>query len=164
MTSRTFQQHGQAYGTQQTTINVVLDGVSIYSGPVNTVNAPLPSLPDPSYQVDNVLYSFERDTTFSGTAELSIEVNGSPLLLCQTLANYPVDQPGQADIFTKFYSYKEGEDMISDPFSNERIDSVAMSRSHDPLGQWWWTIMPGSTFAATINIQPSAPPPPPPSQ
>jgi hypothetical protein len=164
MTTRTFKQHAKGFGAATTNITVVLDGQEIFSGPVATENAPLPALPDPSVVIDNVIFTWENDTTFSGQSILEISVSESPLLLADTVANYLTDAPEFADQYTGFYSYQDDEIMVTDPFINEQIDGIPVSRNDDPTlsGQWWWVIMPGSTFTCTVNISASLPPPPPP--
>jgi len=163
MTTRTFRQHAQGFGAATTNITVKLDGQEIFSGPVVTENAPLPVLPNPAFSVANEAFTWEKDTAFSGTMALEISVSGSPLLLANTVANYPTDAPEFAGDFMGFYSYQDGETLISDPFSDEQIDGISVSRNEDPSlsGQWWWTIMPGSTFTCTVSVAPSLIPPPP---
>ena len=160
MTTRIFQQHARGYGAAPTNITVTLDGQEIFSGPILTENSPLPVLPDPDINITNEIFTWEKDSTFSGTMELAITVSGSPLLLADTLANYPTNSPEYADQFVGFYSYVDGGTEYSDPFTNEQIDGIPVSRIADPAlsGQWWWKIMPGSVFTATININASVQP------
>jgi hypothetical protein len=161
MTTRTFRQHAQGFGAATTNITVTLNGQEIFSGPVATENAPLPVLPDPAVVIDNVIFTWENDTTFSGPATLEISVSGSPLLLADTVANYPTDAPEFSDQYLGFYSYQDSDVTVTDPFANEQIDGIPVARveGSDLTGQWWWTIMPGSTFTATVNIAASLPPP-----
>ena len=164
MSTRTFKQFAKAFGATPANIVVRLDGQEIFSGAVETENTPLPSLPDLSLAIDNLAFSWEKDTSFSGTAALEITVNGSPLLLANTQANYLVDDADHANVYNEFY-YEEIDGVrYSDPFTDERIDGISVARVEDPAlsGQWWWKIMPGSTFSAIVNIQASLPPPPPP--
>ena len=163
MSIRTFKQLGQAYGPIPATIVAKIDGVEVFSGEILTVNQPLPSLPSESPDVTNALFSWTKDTSFSGAINLEITVEGSPVLLTDSRANYPIDAPEYADEYNIFYSYKIDETIYFDPFNDEKIDGISVSRVDDPLlpGQWYWTIMPGSTFSATVNIQSSLPPPPP---
>jgi len=165
MTVRTFKQNAKAFGAIPSNIIVKLDGQQIFSGPVETENSPLPSLPDLQFQVTTTAFTWEKDTSFSGTADLEITVEGSPLLLADTLANYQIDAPDHADQFGIFYSETIDGNTYSDPFTDEQIDGVSVSRQDDPslTGQWWWIIMPGSTFTSTVNINASSPPPTPPA-
>lgn len=161
MTVRTFKQFAQGYGATPTSITVKLDGQEIFSGEIATENAPLPSLPDSSVQILNEIFTWEKDTTFTGTMALEISVQGSPLLLADSLANYHIDLPEYADKYLGYYSEVIDGVTYTDSFTNEQIDGISVSRSENPAlsGQWWWTIMPGSTFTATVNILASLPPP-----
>ena len=163
MTTRTFKQFGQAYGTDTCEITVVVDGSTVYSGPVHTVDEPLPMVPNPDFEVDNVLYTFTKDTSFAGVSKLSISVSNSALLLCNMLANYPTDVPAQANVWNSCNDTEIGGLIYSDCLSNEIIDGVPQVHYLDPVltGQWWWTIPADSTFTADINIQSSKLPPPP---
>jgi hypothetical protein len=165
MTVRTFKQHAQAFGAIPTNITVKLDGQEIFSGPLTTENSPLPTLPDLAFAIPNVAFSWEKDSSFSGTVALEISVEGSPMLIADTLANYRTDSPANADIFEPFYYEQVGENIYSDPFSDEQIDGIPVSRlsDQDLPGQWWWTVMPGSTFTTTVHIEASLPPTPPPA-
>lgn len=171
MTTRTFKQKGQAYGSTTASIVASINGVTVYSGTVNTVNEPMPSLPDTenSYGVD--LFSWQEDAAFAGTQTISIAVTGSDLLLTDSIANYvavlnpdynPSDPAskewisGGADVYGSFYNITEdGTNYYSDPFTNEAIDGNSQEHVPDPdlPGQWYWRIPAGSTFTATVNIQ-----------
>jgi hypothetical protein len=154
MTTRTFQQHAKGFGAATANINVRLDGQEIFSGPVLTENTPLPVLPDSAFVINNVAFTWEKETTFSGTATLEISVSGSPIMLADTKANYATNAPEFEDQYTEFYQIQEGDISIAEPFSDIQIDGISVYRSENPelVGQWWWKIMPGSTFACTVNI------------
>ena len=165
MSTRTFKQTGQGYGSLPTTITAKIDGQIVFTGPVETSNQPLPVLPNLDFRCDNTLFSWTRDTAFSGTIALEISVDGSPLLLTETVADYLVNSADNQGVFNGFYSFDQDGVIYADPLSNETIDGILVSRDNDTelTGQWYWTIMPGSTFSATINVLASLEPPPPPS-
>lgn len=165
MTTRTFKQLGQGYGSLPTTIIAKIDGVEVFSGEVTTVNQPFPTVSELSLTIDNILFSWTKSTDFSGTLTMEISVQGSPLLLTTTLADYPIDSPDKQGVFTSFYSIEKDGTIYFDPFDHETIDGVSVSRIDSPelSGQWWWGIMPGSTFTATVNVEASQAPPPPPT-
>ena len=162
MSTRTFKQIGQAYGGLPTTVTAKIDGVEVFSGQVTTVNQPLPVLPDLSFQIENTLFSWTNDSAFSGTQVMEISVQGSPLLVTNTWADYAVDVPENQGVFSTFYVYEKDGITYTDPLSNEMIDGIPVDRNDDPSlpGQWYWTIMPGSTFQATVNVNASITPPP----
>ena len=164
MSTRTFKQYGLAYGSSPTTITAKIDGVEVFSGQVTTVDQPLPTFPNPNFNIENTLFSWTKDSSFSGTTIMEISVQGSPVLLAPTLANYSVDSPENQDIFSPFYRYEVDGVIYSDPLSNESINgtSVFRGREENLTGQWYWLVSAGSTFTATINVQASQIPPSPP--
>lgn len=164
MSTRTFKQMGQGYGSLPATITAKIGDKIVFSGEVATVNQPLPVLPDLSFQMNNTLFSWTDNTEISGTTTMEITVEGSPVLLANTVANYYFDSPAYENEFTGFYSYVVDGVYYGDPLSNEMIDGIIVSRAEDPslTGQWFWTILPGSTFTATVNIEASRPLPSPP--
>jgi hypothetical protein len=178
MTTRTFKQLGQGYGSVPTSIVVTLDGTEIFSGPISTLDQPLPTFPDSGNSYGIEIFSWTDEVTFAGSKSLSISVSGSPLLLTDTQANYilipnpdysppdpknPTTEPvvpefisGGANVYGTFYFETIDTVTYSDPFTDEAIDGTAQSGPPDPSlpGQWYWKIPAGSTFTATVNIQP----------
>lgn len=163
MTTRTFIQKATAYGSSTASIVAVVDGVTVYSGSVETLNQPFPSLPDTENSYGANAFTWTNDVAFAGTQTLSIAVTGSDLLLTDSVANYiGIDDPanpgntisGGANVYGGFYNETIANVVYSDPFTNVTIDGVAQSTDRgDLVGQWYWTIPAGSTFTATINIQ-----------
>jgi hypothetical protein len=151
MTDRTFNQYALGFGSGQAEVVCQIDGNTVFSGTVTTVDQPMPSLPNFSYVIDNVAWSWTAPADFSGTQQLVITVSNSDLLLGQTLANNPA---GNADIFSIFYKVEVDGVVYADPFTNETINGVAQAGPYDPaiVGQWWWIIPAGSTFAATMHV------------
>jgi hypothetical protein len=151
MPNRTFKQYALAFGAQPATVTVKLDNAVIYSGPVNAANEPIPPLPNSSYQVDNVAWTWEANADFQGTQALEITVAGSPLLLARTDANNPYLDPA---VFGEFYNVTVDGVQYSDPLTNEAINGQAQAGPYRPdeIGQWWWRIPVGATFTATMNF------------
>lgn len=152
MTTRTFKQLGQAYGSTPATITATVNSTVVFSGQIPTIDAPLPILPDLSF-TGTELFTWTNTVDFAGTQSFSISVANSPLLLTNTSADYC--SANNSSEFQSFYSYIQDSINISDPFSNTAIDGVAVQRgpdSTDLLGQWYWIIPVGSTFTATLNV------------
>ncbi len=160
MTDRIFQQYAQGYGSTPCQVVCQIDGNTVFNGSVATLDEPLPSMPNPEFNVENIAWSWTNDAEFSGTQSISIAVTGSALLLAGTLANNPA---GNAESYSAFYVQTINGVDYADPFSNEAIDGVAQSGPFNPdyAGQWWWVIPAGRTFTAAMHID--APPPAPPS-
>ena len=157
MTDRTFKQHAMGFGEVPSQVVFQLDGNTVFSGAVTTVDEEFPSLPDLDYRIDNIAWTWTDDVEFSGTKSISIAVTGSPLMLADTLANNPL---GNAELFVSFYSVEIDGVTYEDPLTDEEIDGVPQSGPPDPTlpGQWWWTIPAGSTFTATMHVNaPAAP-------
>ncbi len=87
MTIRTFKQKGQAYGSTPASIEVTINGAVIYSGPIPTLDTPMPTLPDTAISYGQDLYTWQNDVAFAGTQTLSIAVTGADLLLTDSYAN-----------------------------------------------------------------------------
>jgi hypothetical protein len=159
MTIRTFQQFGQAYGSTPATITASINGTVIFSGEIPTIDAPLPALPNLAVK-GTELFTWTNTVDFSGTQSFSISVTNSPLLLTDTSADYCF--ANNSSEFQSFYSYIEGDFIITDPLSNTAIDAVGVQRTTELSGQWYWLIPAGSTFTATLNINAGIEPAPPP--
>lgn len=167
MVTRTFIQQGQGYGSTPVNVTVKLDGNTVYSGVIPTVDQAPPQggTGEGSGPVTN-LFSWTNDTSFSGTQDFRVEVApGGILLMTQTVANYTetVDNiagnvvviPGNVNGFLGFWTEQIGDASIGDPFTNETIDNVPQEEHPDPgqlSGQWWWYVSGGSVFAATLNV------------
>lgn len=162
-TIRTFKQTGCGYLSESVSIIAKIDGTVIYSGPVPVRTEPLPPLPDVSFSITSVLYTWEEDISFSGQHQLEIAVSGGTLLLTDTVANYV--NSSDSNIFGNFYSYQDGTMTIYDPLANEAIDGVLQPEDHvgrGLLGQWWWLIPDGTVFTSLLNVNAGVEPSPPP--
>lgn len=162
MAIRTFIQQGQGYGSAPVTITAKIGGVTIYAGPVPTVDGSPPpggniEIPTP---VSN-LFSWTNDTSFAGEQDFEIIVDNGTLLMTSTVANYTnylvgnVIMPGSETVYNGFWTEVIDGAVISDPFTNEKIDAVPQIEHPDPGaldGQWWWYINGGSVFSATLNV------------
>jgi hypothetical protein len=169
MTTRTFKQFGQGYGSTPATIVATIDGVQVFNGPVNTVDEPLPL--GPVTNPGSEIFTWTNTVDFAGTQSFSISVTGSSLLLTVTSANYPflqidtnVTEPfiinSSVDFsyfYTNFYTKNVNGVNLADPFTNVTIGGVPQQRAPRPNdselpGQWYWLIPAGSTFTATLNV------------
>jgi hypothetical protein len=165
MTNRTFLQQGQGFGSETVTITASINGAQVYTGPINTLNQPIPSFPDSGeYPVSN-LYTWTNTVDFQGTQNLEITVQTGTLLLMDSLANYGFSDnpnpptptvPGGTVAYEPFFSIDIGGIVISDPLTNVVINNVPQTPARDSNldGQWFWTIPANGTFTATINVQP----------
>ena len=72
MTNRIVQLLGYGFGATDATIEVTLDGNTIYTGTVPTLNQPVPPLPNPDLPTEGVvLCSFEIPVGFVGTKPMT---------------------------------------------------------------------------------------------
>ena len=153
MTTRNFKQCGQAYGSTPASITATIDGTVVYSGPISTLDAPVPSRPYTATTGLPAIFTWTNTVEFSGTQSYSIAVTGSPLLLDFTAADY--SSISNVTTFSTFYTYTTGGVSVADPFTNVAIDGVVQTRGPDDSvlpGQWQWLIPAGSTFTATLNV------------
>jgi hypothetical protein len=89
MTTRTLQILGNGFGSTPANITAIVEGTTVFSGPVPTLNQSLPELPNLSYTDQSVvLFSFDHDVDFTGTLPITYEVTGSPVLFTNILSNY----------------------------------------------------------------------------
>ena len=151
MTDRTFQQYAQAYGSSECQVTCQINGNTVFSGAVTTLDQPWPSLPDPDFPEPALGWTWQDSADFQGTKEISIAVSGSNLLLGQTFANDPYSNVAE---FGPFYEVEIGNVIYFDTFTNEAIDGTAQSGPYQEQtpGQWWWNIPAGSVFTATMHI------------
>jgi hypothetical protein len=163
MILRTFQQLAQAYGAVPAQVVVQIDGNTVFSGSIATVDQPMPTLPNQETIIDNVAWTWQDDVAFAGSKSITVSVSNSPLILATTLADNPYNDVTQ---FEAFYSVDVGNVSYADPFTDETINGVPQSGPYNPdlPGQWWWHIPAGSTFAATMHVQAALPPEPTPEE
>ena len=160
MTSRIFQQHALAFGETPTQVVCQIDGNTVFSGSVTTLDEFMPALPDAAYHVDNIAWSWEQDAEFTGTRSITITVTGSPLLLGQTWANNPLaNVANAANTYGAFYSFQVGNANCYDPLTDVTINGQPKIRYDDPAleGQWYWRIPANGTLAATLNVNAAFP-------
>jgi hypothetical protein len=170
MTIRTFKQLGQGYGTSPLIVTASINNAVVYQGEIPTVDQPVPSWDSPGNEGEQ-LFSWELDTEFAGTVEMSFSVTGDGVLaLSDTLANYvgipnpdpdlvtkkPLNINGGPDVFGSFYQVTMPEYVLGDPFTNVKINDVIQEIQRGTLyGQWMWTLTAPATFSCTVNIQAS---------
>lgn len=183
MTTRTFKQMGQGYGSSNCTVTAKIDGATVFSGVVPSANQRLPNDPTGTEDTYPTLFTWTNDVDFAGTQTMEITVTGATLLLGEINANYypvhvpqtgPIAVPDLATLVKQYESsgpdsygiifkeYVDGSDdtagvrtVYTDPVTNVVIDGVPKTVTRDPslLGQRHWTIGPGSTFTCQLNVQ-----------
>jgi hypothetical protein len=162
MTTRTFKQLGQAYGTNPVTVVAKINGVEVFNGTISAVDSQ-PVFTYPSEVQD--LFSWTSDVDFSGNVEMEVSASGGKLLLTETVANYikiidaenpPPGVTSGAGVFGIFYFQDVDGTTLSDPRTNIVIggESQIPSRNTGLLGQYYWLIPSETTCTSTITIQP----------
>ena len=90
--NRTLQFYGLAYGNSNVSLTAIINGTTVFSGEVPTINSPMPTRPiDLSNEV--ILFSTENSTLFPtnyyGTYPMSITVTGGYAAVFRTIkSNY----------------------------------------------------------------------------
>jgi len=85
MTTRTLKFYGKGYGTADTSIAVTLDGTTVYTGTVTTVNSStVEYLPEDQVE----LFTCEVPVDFDGSKPMSVEVTAGTLFLNYIKTNY----------------------------------------------------------------------------
>ena len=147
---RTFIQKGQGYGSTPVNITAKVDGITVYTGTVPTVDTPLPPLPQTDSNFGSNLFTWTAEYTFQGTQNMEITVSGGTLLITDTLANNEYTP----STFTSPYSEVIDGITYYDPFTGETLNGVALEGPPDNTlpGQWYWPVPAGGVFSATVNI------------
>lgn len=159
MTTRTVKMFGLAYGSSPAEISVTLDGVSVYTGTVSTVNAPVPFLPN--LELANTIVefcNFEIPMDTIGTKPMTCTVTNGTVIFADISANYcviantdPVIGTGP-DVFNNI-------DGSGDARSNVLLDGVEQPINHTEefSGTWWFVVNTGSTLSYNLDIQAGTP-------
>lgn len=144
--SRIFKQFGTGYASLPVSITAQVDGTTVYSGTVPTVDGPVPGYIEPPANVHGEAFSWTGPAgNFLGAQSFSITSTNGPFQLGKTLAQYNAANLSE---FGQFYTL----DGVSDPLSNVMIDGVLVAHEVDIDGQWNYTVPAGSTLSATLNI------------
>jgi hypothetical protein len=100
MANRTVQILGQGYGSNPAQITVTANGTTVFSGAVNTVDQPLPALPNLAINLSEILCTFQIDQAFTGQIPMTCAVSSGTVIFAQIYCNYvsipnPVYTPEQ---------------------------------------------------------------------
>jgi len=171
MTTRTFNQLLQGYGPEPITAVALVDSVQVFSGQINTVNQPLPSLPDNNdYGVPT--FEWTKDIEFDGSVTLTLTHTGESgvIVVTDTLADwsktFPIDTAtgnaymttSGADNFVEYYyetkTDAEGDYVVSDPYTAVAVNdqNVYSEPTRSLPGQRYYFLMPGDVMTATLTI------------
>ena len=164
MANRTIQFCGYAYGNVPVQLNAHINGQTVFSGAVDTLNE---SLPSPGIDMTNapVLFSVVESelfpTTFAGSYPMTVSVaTGYGVLLSTTNCNYMAGggpdgpfTPGNATTFSMcFYGTPTNSEGTPDDRSSVQINGVTQVPPLEPsLGQWTWLVTAGSTLECNFN-------------
>jgi hypothetical protein len=168
MVNRTIQFFGYAYGDVPVQLSAQINGQTVFSGAVETVNQTIPS-----GQIDMsaapVLFSVENSplfpVEFSGSYPMTVTVEtGYGVALNQTFANYmlgfdPVANVSIAGNATGFLDCFVGTNSEgnNDSRSGVTIDGVVAPRIYTPdpalgKGEWTWVVNQGSVISYNFNV------------
>lgn len=174
MTTRTFKQQGQGYGSSPVSIVATLDGNTVYSGTIPTVDQPLPALPNTNEYIGTDLFTWTADVNYAGTFNLQITVTGGTFLLTETLANYVRNSDGSptgAGVFGYPSFDNTGRPTPTDPPTRvtplpgrvEEVNTlvsatvngvaVAVESETDLPGQWYILVPSGATLNAVLQTE-----------
>jgi len=155
MTTRTVKILGLAYGSTPAEISVSVDGATVYSGTVTTVDTSFPSLPNDALSNTTVEFcNFELPMDFSGTKSMTCSVTNGRVIFAQILANYCVIANTDPVIGTGPDVY-QNIGGIGDARSNVFINGIAQPINHteELAGIWWFTVTSGSTLTYDLDVQ-----------
>ena len=158
---RTFQFYGLAYGNSPVTITASINSTRIFSGPVTTLDQPLPDgCPDQSTQT--VLFTIDNsaalNTDFSGSLPMTLVVSGGNGVWVEGIdCNYffgnSIPGAGTVDGYGSCYQgIPVNSENSQDPRSSVVINGVARTPQRPPNGTWGWPIPTGQTMTHNFNI------------
>jgi len=152
MTTRTVKVLGWGSGTAE--ITAVLDGVTVFAGPVELVEK---TDYNESEQTSPSVFTFEVPFDFCGTKHMAISVKGNTVEFGQIVANYAEVDMGAITFSTGLDEYVDVADDdsegVKDPRTNVTIDG-ARQQVNRLLGKgtWHYTVNPGSTIEHDLTI------------
>jgi hypothetical protein len=162
MTTRTFIQRGQAYGSTPVSIIAKINDVEVFNGPVPTLNTAykITGFESTEWLANGIeLFSWQDDVEFSGTKTMEITISSGSLVVMDTVADYCL-----ADNKTShgpvFVNVVDGI-TYTRTTTNITINGVLQDQNNGSLGQTYWLIPSGGTYTCTVNVTSGILPTPP---
>lgn len=153
MTTRTFKQQGQAYGSLPVAIVAKIDGVEVFNGTVPTLDEPYQLTGTDPVPPGGDLFSWTDDLAFSGTKTMEISVANGFLVVMETVANYAAGQLNPtAEEFGFPYLATVGDVAWTNATTNITINGVLQNQDNGCPGQTYWLVPPGQTYSCTVNV------------
>jgi len=165
MNNRNLKFYGFAYGDTPVTLDVKIDGVTVFSNAVSTIPGDIPSNTS-TIVCDQVLFEINDTslfpTTFSGAYTHSVEVSGGTgVLLGQIQSNYMPSMDGNTFIMGNAVNFRPvfqggvptNSEGTPDSRSSVYLDGIQqVSQCDVSLGEWSWVILTGSNLSCNLNI------------
>lgn len=161
--NRTITLLGLGFAPVAGNITIELDGVQVFSGPVQT-DTEHPLNPRGGSAAAEI-YSWQEDVNFSGAKSLKIKVNSGDFLYQGAFSTHmPVARKNNPGVY--FSSGQNGPvpcfmqntqfGVSRDPNSDVFIDGIAQSKlvlnPNEALGPWFWPLHEGSELTCNLNI------------
>jgi hypothetical protein len=138
--NRTVQFFGQGYGSSPATIVVKLEGLTIFSGEIPTIDQTgFNTAPDDQV----VLFTCELPVTFEGLKPMLVEVLTGTVALAHIRANYCFYNSDDL-----YFDICPG----ADARKNVKINGELQTPDQDLSGTWSWTVSAGSTLSYDLNV------------
>jgi hypothetical protein len=160
MSNRNLKFYGFAYGDTPVTLDVKIDGQTVFSNTVNTIAGDLPVDPA-SVDCDQVLFEVNNTDlfpiTFGGSYIHSISVSGgNGIIIGKVMSNNMVTDTisEHATIFLDLYNgTPPNSDGTPDVRSNVFIDGVSKIDPDNASNNCWtWQVDSGSTLSCNLNV------------
>lgn len=142
MATRTVKVYGRGYGATPANITATLNGNTVFTGDVPTLNTPIPPLPDTSLTGVTVpLFSFEIDTAFVGQIPMTCTVNSGTVIFAEILANYtsvinPAITEAQLAVLQDRNSTPAQRMAVCELIANPPFSAAEKSTYLDPATTW----------------------------
>jgi hypothetical protein len=156
--NRTIQFIGYAYGSSPVTLTAEINGNTVFSGEVPTIDSPLPPMANvvasagPLFLVEN---SSLFSTDFSGQYPMTISVSsGNSVILGEVLSNYMhITNDARYGNATTFLNISTNTE-YRDPRTDVVIDGTPQSPDRPPGcdGAWPWVVNNPGTIDFNLQV------------
>lgn len=163
MNMRTLQIFGQGYGSSPTTVSVSAGGNTIYTGPVPTVNEPIPNTRPPNTLP--IITTYDVDITLQGEIPMTVEVTSGILIIGDVLGNYAnvyttvgnvtiVTSSGPNTFLSVNNFHNNLDPALQDVRQNVAINGVPISitRPAGATGTWSYQLEDGDTLTCLLDL------------
>jgi len=152
--NRTLQFIGLAYGDTPVSVTAEINGTTVFSGEISTVNSPFPLSSEINLSTNPVLFTVNDSplfpTNFSGSYPMTISATGGyGLVVGVVTCNYMLPS-GNANSFAS--CYYNAISNVGDPRSNVIINGNPIKSTPPPNGAWYWEATSPGNIVCDLSV------------